>query len=170
MDHDALMASAAGQEVGLNLDRWILEQLLIMVQQPTGAGARAHLFVRLSDDAVTEPTVVLHLGRLLKQVDIDPSRLIFEVSETAASAQGRFAKGFVTALKRIGCCAALARYGAGSNSFRALKHLAVDYLKIDEAITAGILDNREHLEERSNSANGALVEQNDCRDLCARRQ
>ena len=158
MDHDALMASAAGQEVGLNLDRWILEQLLIMVQQPTGAGARAHLFVRLSDDAVTEPTVVLHLGRLLKQVDIDPSRLFFEVSETAASAQVRFAKGFVTASKRIGYCAALARYGAGSNSFRALKHLAVDYLKIDEAITAEILDNREHLEELSNSTNGALVE------------
>jgi EAL domain-containing protein (putative c-di-GMP-specific phosphodiesterase class I) len=52
----------------------------------------------------------------------------------------------------------LARYGAGSNSFRALKHLAVDYLKIDEAITAEILDNREHLEELSNSTNGALVE------------
>jgi diguanylate cyclase (GGDEF)-like protein len=147
VEHDAWMNSAAGQDVALHLDKWIIEQLMDMVQQPNGSGARAHLFVHLSDQAVKEPTVMLHLGRLLKRTGVDASRFIFEISVSATTGQVLFAKVFVKPLKQLGCGVALSRFGAGVKSFRILKHLDVDYLKIDETITADILENTEHLEE-----------------------
>ena len=108
---------------------------------PNGPSQTAQLLIRLSDESVKDPSLVLHLGRMLSKTGADASRLIFEVNESAATGYVRYARGFVKALKRLGCMAALARFGAGSNSFRTLKHLDVDFLKIEEEVMKDLVDN-----------------------------
>ena len=141
INHDTLLAAAAASDCEGHLDRWIVEQMLLEWGTPNGRSPTAQLLVRLSDESVKDPSLVLHLGRMLRKTGADASRLIFEVSESAATGYVRYARGFVKALKRLGCMAALARFGAGSNSFRTLKHLDVDFLKIEEEVMKDLVDN-----------------------------
>lgn len=139
--HDALLSAAAADDFENHLDRWIVEQMLLDCEEWDDPPKSARLLVRLSDESIKSPDLVLHLERLLKKSRIDGRRLIFEVSEEVATGHVRNARGFVQALKRLGCLTVLERFGARLNSFRTLKHLDVDFLKIAESVTEDLVDN-----------------------------
>jgi EAL domain-containing protein (putative c-di-GMP-specific phosphodiesterase class I) len=67
----------------------------------------------------------------LANADVDPSRLIFEITETAAIANMTEATRFAKGLTGLGCSLALDDFGTGFGSFYYLKHLPVRYVKMD---------------------------------------
>lgn len=62
---------------------------------------------------------------------MDPSNLIFEVTETSAIGNMTGAQEFSARMNELGCGFALDDFGTGFASFYYLKHLAFDYVKID---------------------------------------
>ena len=58
-------------------------------------------------------------------------RLIVEIIESAAISDMEATAAFVSALKKAGCKVALDDFGAGYASFRSLRNLGVDMVKID---------------------------------------
>jgi EAL domain-containing protein (putative c-di-GMP-specific phosphodiesterase class I) len=66
------------------------------------------------------------------------SRLIIEITETAAIQDLDDARGFVTRVKDLGCRIAIDDFGAGHTSFRNLRKLGVDIVKIDGAFVPNI--------------------------------
>jgi diguanylate cyclase (GGDEF)-like protein len=67
------------------------------------------------------------------------SRLIIEITETAAIEDLDQSIAFVDTLKELGCKVAIDDFGAGYTSFKHLKHLAVDIVKIDGAFVRNLL-------------------------------
>ncbi|MFY1005193.1 EAL domain-containing protein, partial [Escherichia coli] len=65
-------------------------------------------------------------------------RLTVEITETAAIQDIEDIRGFVTRLKNYGCRIAIDDFGAGYTSFRNLRKLAVDIIKIDGAFVQNV--------------------------------
>ncbi len=66
-------------------------------------------------------------------------RLTIEITETAAIADIDQTAHFVDCLKEMGCQVAIDDFGAGYTSFKNLKRLAVDMVKIDGAFVKNLL-------------------------------
>ncbi len=90
-----------------------------------------HLEVNLSGKALTDSRLLALIERELTATNVDPACLVWEITETTAIADIHRAKEFIGALKGLGCQFALDDFGIGFSSFYHLKHLPVDYLKID---------------------------------------
>jgi diguanylate cyclase (GGDEF)-like protein/PAS domain S-box-containing protein len=109
------------------IDRWVVDQALqLLARHPTLC-----LEVNLSALSLDDPPLLELIRHGISEQGIDPTRLIFEITETAAIGNTDIAWTFATALHELGCSFALDDFGAGFGSFYYLKHLPAEYLKID---------------------------------------
>ena len=131
------------EESGLirEIDRWVVSEAVALVAAHERNGHKLKLSVNLSGPSVSDPQLLEVVERELSESGIDPTSLIFEVTETAAIINIEKAKLFGRRLADLGCAFALDDFGAGFGSFYYLKHLPFDYLKIDGDFIRNLPDN-----------------------------
>ncbi len=115
----------------LEIDRWVLSQAIGLLAGSAEAGGDLKLTVNLSGRSAADLNLPAYIEQLLSGQQVDPSRLVLEVAETAAIANMDRARQFAARLTEVGCRFALDDFGAGFGSFYYLKHLPFDYIKID---------------------------------------
>ena len=113
------------------LDLQVVEKLLEFMRQHNQVGKKLRYFVNLSRVSIADPHWVKRFMSLLNQTQVDPSQLVFEITETAAMSEIDVTLSFINRLKDMGSRFALDDFGAGFSSFYYLKRFEVDYLKID---------------------------------------
>jgi diguanylate cyclase (GGDEF)-like protein/PAS domain S-box-containing protein len=113
------------------IDRWVIARAVEILAERRGAGVELALEVNLSGASITDEAVLEFVASEVENAAIDPSKLIFEVTETAAIVNVERARHFAERLAEFGCKFALDDFGAGFGSFYYLKHLPFDCLKID---------------------------------------
>ncbi|HEV2059443.1 MAG TPA: EAL domain-containing protein [Solirubrobacteraceae bacterium] len=96
----------------------------------SGAGS-PRVEINLSGSSMGDPQMLRIIESELRETGLDPSRVIFEITETAAIANIGRAREFSDQLAKLGCRFALDDFGAGFGSFYYLKHVRFDILKID---------------------------------------
>ncbi len=87
--------------------------------------------VNISARSLADPDLLPMISRSVVESGIDPSSLVFEITETAAIANMEHVRRFAGTLRDLGCSFALDDFGAGFASFYYLKHVPLDWLKID---------------------------------------
>jgi diguanylate cyclase (GGDEF)-like protein len=125
------------EQVGLvrMLDHRVLE----LVVAELAAAPVLQASVNVSPASAVDPDWWAGLAALLHAHSGVGERLIIEITETAAIQDIDNARGFVSRVKDLGCRLAIDDFGAGHTSFRNLRKLGVDLIKIDGAFVQNIM-------------------------------
>jgi diguanylate cyclase (GGDEF)-like protein len=117
------------------LDHRVLE--LLMSELVAVPDLRASLNV--SPASTTDPDWWSALGAALRAHRGVAERLTVEITEMAAIHDIDDTRGFVARVKDLGCRIAIDDFGAGFTSFRNLRKLGVDILKVDGAYVQNLM-------------------------------
>jgi len=93
----------------------------------------------VSPASTTDPDWWAGLDSLLRSHSGIAERLVVEITESAAIHDIDETRGFVARVKDLGCRIAIDDFGAGYTSFRNLRQLGVDIVKIDGAFVQHIM-------------------------------
>jgi len=115
-------------QLGLTLDRWIIEHSLEMLRQRQSA---ITLFIKVLPVTLQDRTLSGWLRERLEQSGVEAQRIVFEVAEATAERSLRDMFGFLGGIKLLGCGFCLDRFGRGADSLGLLKNLGADYVKLD---------------------------------------
>jgi diguanylate cyclase (GGDEF)-like protein len=116
------------------LDHRVLE--LVLEELNAAPGLKASLNV--SAASTVDPDWWSALGAMLRGHPDIAGRLTVEITETTAIQDIDDTRGFVARVKDLGCRIAIDDFGAGYTSFRNLRKLGVDVVKIDGAFVQNL--------------------------------
>lgn len=117
------------------IDQWVVEK---SIEWLASRKEKVLISVNLSGMSLSNRDFLNFIVSKIKQHEINPELLCFEITETAAIDNMSTAIHFMNVLKKLGCSFALDDFGSGLSSFSYLNSLPVDYLKIDGAFVIDI--------------------------------
>ncbi|MEZ5844445.1 MAG: EAL domain-containing protein [Hyphomicrobiaceae bacterium] len=129
---------AVAEQLGLSrlIDQRVLELAVDLLRRHP----KLSLAVNVSGLTSSDHEWLVALHRLTGGRRELTNRLIIEITETAAIHDLDQSIAFVDTLKELGCKVAIDDFGAGYTSFKNLKHLAVDMVKIDGAFVRDLTE------------------------------
>lgn len=137
---------SAAEQSGMiaQLDERVIQQVCSHLALLDGAGIRAQLALNLSGLSFRNPRLISQVRHWLRHYQIDPTNIIFEITETAALADIPAAVEVMQALRLLGCRFALDDFGVGFSSLSYLKKLPLDFVKIDGSFIRQLHEDTEH--------------------------
>ena len=122
-----------------DIDRWVIEAVFRNrdIRSIIRAGARPEsaglISINLSGSSISQPDFLPFVMERIESHRIAPETVCFELSENTLSSHLDQASQFINELARLGCRFMIDDFGVGMTSFNHLRHLKVDFLKIDSA-------------------------------------
>jgi len=119
------------------IDAWVFEQVMALLANDKTTLVYA---INLSGQSMADDKFTQSIINKISTSAIEPHRLCFEVTETAAISNMENATRFLSELQNLGCATALDDFGSGLSSFGYLRTLPINYLKIDGLFVRQIVD------------------------------
>ena len=114
------------------IDRWVITRAFRWLVSEADERERLMLCsINLSGQSLGDEKFLPFVIDQFQMSGLDATKICFEITEHAAVASYSQAVRFINALKELGCKFALDDFGEGMSSFGYLKHLPVDFLKIE---------------------------------------
>ncbi len=109
------------------IDRWVVDSAIgVLSKRPERS-----VFVNLSASSLGDEELLKFIEHRINASSINPCRIGFEITETAAIRDLDQVEHWIIRLKLLGCKFALDDFGVGFLTFTHLQRLPIDYLKID---------------------------------------
>jgi diguanylate cyclase (GGDEF)-like protein len=127
------------------IDRWVVRNAFALLASRLNSSEPARpssCAINLSGRTFGDDDFVEYVRRQFDLYRVPPGMICFEITETSAIANLPSAKRFIEALKKLGCHFSLDDFGTGMASFSYLKHLPVDFIKIDGSFVTEMLNSK----------------------------
>jgi EAL domain-containing protein (putative c-di-GMP-specific phosphodiesterase class I) len=122
------------------LDRWVIQTAFSHYASRHAPGTQGTCSINLSAKSICDDAFHAFVLAQFAHYKVPPQSICFEITETTAIANLNQAVALIRDLKAIGCRFSLDDFGSGMSSFSYLKHLRVDYLKIDGAFVKDMIE------------------------------
>jgi diguanylate cyclase (GGDEF)-like protein len=139
------LPSAERYHLMTKIDRWVIQHAFMALQPlfKTQSGNKPFIVsINLSGMSLGDPTLLPYIKNCLATYEISPSHVCFEVTETSAIINIDHTIKLISELQQMGTRFMLDDFGSGMSSFSYLKHLPVDFLKMDGAYVKDITINK----------------------------
>lgn len=136
---DAFLPTAERFNMMNDIDRWVIRHSIRMLAEINTQGKASILSINLSGQTLEDRSLAAYVGAITRSHGVDPSCLLFEITENSAISNLDAANRLIRDLRMLGCKFALDDFGRGFCSFSHLKFLPVDYIKIDGIFIQGVL-------------------------------
>jgi EAL domain-containing protein (putative c-di-GMP-specific phosphodiesterase class I) len=148
----------AADKMGLihYIDRWVIAHTFMRLAEQMKRGTNTRFFIKLSSGSLTDHEFLPWVTERLKSLRIDADSIVFTLKEATALNYLKQAKATFQGLRSINCRVGLENFGTEQNVFQSLKHLDVNYIKIDSSLGSNIKDSVEQqagLKEIADEAN-----------------
>lgn len=134
------------------IDRWVIATAIRFCKQQQSC----RIFVRLSVESILDESLFEWIRQQIESAQINPSLMIFEVTEHDAENNLKPVKELATRLTGIKSCFAIEHFGLGSHPLQLLEHIPTDFIKIDGSLMEGITTDKALQEKVKGFVNGAI--------------
>lgn len=128
---------AEGMGVISRMDYMLMEKAFQKVSQSAYLG---YLFINISPKALILNEFIPTVRRLTKQYKIEPSRVVFEITERETVKNMTLLGRFVQDLKFDNYKFAIDDFGSGFSSYQYLKRFPVDFIKVEGDFVRGMVN------------------------------
>ncbi len=140
---DKFLSAAERYQLASDIDRWVVQYALEILSSaaPALENLGAHFAINISGQSLGDEDFPGFLESKLREYDLPPQLLSFEITETAAVANIVRAEMLIRRLQDLGHHIALDDFGRGLSSLTYLKSLPVSHLKIDGELVRDLAGN-----------------------------
>lgn len=125
------------------VDRWVIKNVFEWLHDnERNLDNVGGVAINLSGHSMNDSHMLEYIFDLFVKLEVPRDRVMFEVTETAAISNLDEATDFINEMRNIGCKFALDDFGSGLSSYAYLKHLPVDYVKIDGVFIKDIITDK----------------------------
>jgi diguanylate cyclase (GGDEF)-like protein/PAS domain S-box-containing protein len=137
---NAFLPAAERFSMMAEIDRWVIRQAFQVLRDHNHAEHPIGLAINLSTQSLAHGDLGRYITDCLVEFNVDPRAVVFETTESGALNHVEAVRHLIQELRPFGCRFALDDFGIGFSSFAHLKHLDVDFLKIDGSFIQGLLN------------------------------
>ncbi len=134
-------------EMAIKIDRWVILQTIKQLSSHRSRGHDTRLFLNVTAETLEDKTFTPWLSVALKAARLPGDSLIFQIREGDANNYMKQAKEFSRAVHELHSKVSICQFGCALNPFNTLKHIDVDYVKIDGSFTEELQKKDEAKEE-----------------------